>query len=305
MFPDLTWKRFWIIIGCTRTPHSAGVTSRKFVSLPFFRAQECRRAISRDCSVNNSDTAVNKISYFDGVAQDYARVRGTEIWSSLLQTLSSVARNPRTVLDIATGTGLFSVRLAQQGFHVIGVERNSHMLTQAIRKAREGDCSFQAVRGLAEQLPLPEKSISTMFSTNAIHHFDFQAHFREVQRVLKPGGYYIVYTRFKKHNARSIWGRLFPHFAEKETRLYNPADFKGLEGECSELVLDSLDELSFEIQFSCDRLLQSARLRKYSTFALYDEAEFWRAFATFRARLQEWSEAVHVAEIGRIVFRRR
>ena len=68
--------------------------------------------------------------------------------------------------------------------------------------------------------------------------------------MLKPGGDYIVYPRFRKHNAHSIWGRLFPHFTEKETRLYNPVDFKGLEGECSELVLDSLDELSFEIQFS-------------------------------------------------------
>ena len=255
--------------------------------------------------MSNSDTDVNQISYFDDIAQDYECVRGTEIWPSLLNTIRSTDSDTRVVLDVATGTGLFSVRLAQQGFHVIGVERNPHMLTQAILKAREQSCSFRAVLGLAEQLPLPEKSISTMFSTNAIHHFDFQAHFREVQRVLKPGGHYIVYTRFRKHNARSIWGRLFPHFADKESRLYNPSDFEGLDGECPELVLDSLEEFSFDIPFSRDRLLQAARLRKYSTFAFYDEAEFWRAFATFRVRLQEWSESSYLAEIGRIVFRRR
>ena len=237
--------------------------------------------------MSNSDTVVNQMSYFDDIAQDYERVRGTEIWPSLLQTIRSTDSDTRVVLDVATGTGLFSARLAQQGFHVIGVERNPHMLTQAICKAREGSCSFRAVLGLAEQLPLREKSISTMFSTNAIHHFDFQAHFREVQRVLKPGGYYIVYTRFREHNTRSIWGRLFPHFADKESRLYNPADFEGLDGECPELILDSLEEFSFEIPFSRDRLLQAARRRKYSTFAFYDEAEFWRAFATFRVRLQE------------------
>ena len=245
------------------------------------------------------------MNHFDGIAKDYDRVRGTEIWTSLLDTLSCVARNSRTVLDVATGTGLFSLRLAQQGFHVIGVERNPQMLAQAIRKARDGNCSFQAVLGSAEQLPLREKSISTMFSTNAIHHFDFHAHLREVQRVLEPKGYYIVCTLFRKHNERSIWGRLFPHFAEKETRLYNPADFEGLDREYPKLVLNSLDEFSFEIPFSRDRLLQDARLRKYSTFALYDEVEFSRAFATFRVRLQEWGEDLYIAEIGRIVFRRR
>ena len=255
--------------------------------------------------MTKSGTTVNEMRYFDDIAQDYGGIRGTEIWPSLLHTLNAVVRNPRTVLDVATGTGLFSVRLAEEGFHVIGMDRNRHMLAQAIRKARERGCSFRAMRGSAEQLPLRRKSIATMFSTNAIHHFDLQAHFREVQRVLKPAGYYIVYTRFRKHNARSIWGQLFPHFAEKENRLYDPDDFERLDGECSELVLDSLDEFSFEIPFSRDRLLQAARLRKYSTFSFYDEAEFWRAFATFRVRLQEWSETVYTAETGRIVFRRR
>ena len=255
--------------------------------------------------MTQSGTVLSQKRYFEDIAQDYDDIRGAEIWPSLLHTMGSVVRNPRTVLDVATGTGLFSVRLAREGFRVIGVERNPHMLAQAIRKAREGGGSFRAVLGLAEQLPLREKSISVMFSTNAIHHFDFQAHFREVQRVLEPGGCYIVYTRFRKHNARSIWGQLFPRFAEKETRLYDPEDFEGLDGACPELVLDSLDELSFERRFSQDRLLQAARLRKYSTFAFYDEAEFRRALATFRVRLQEWSEAVYTGEIARIVFRHR
>ena len=250
-------------------------------------------------------TVVDRISYFDDIAQEYERVRGTEIWPSLLHTIRSVDSGTRRVLDVATGTGLFSVRLAEEGFHVLGLDQNPHMLAQAIRKAKQRACSFQGVLGLAEQLPLPESSISVIFSTNAIHHFDLQAHFTEVKRVLKPGGCYVIYTRFRKQNARSIWGQLFPHFAEKETRLYNPEDFQRLETEFPDLALESLNELSFEKPFFRDRLLQTARQRKYSTFSFYGEAEFWRAYATFRLRLESWSDSSYLAEIGRIVFRCR
>ena len=250
-------------------------------------------------------TVLDRISYFDDIAQDYEGVRGTEIWPSLLHTIRSVGSNTRHVLDVATGTGLFGVRLAEEGFQVLGLDQNPHMLAQAICKAKQQDCSFRGVLGLAEQLPLPERSISVMFSTNAIHHFDLQAHFSEVKRVLKPGGCYVVYTRFREQNDRSIWGRLFPHFAEKETRLYNPEDFQRLEAEFPELALESLDELSFEKPFSGDRLLQIARQRQYSTFAFYGEEEFWRAYATFRLGVESWSDSSYRAEIGRVVFRCR
>ncbi len=248
---------------------------------------------------------LDRISYFDDIAQDYEDVRGTEIWPSLLHTMRSVASNALRILDVATGTGLFGVRLAEEGYQVLGLDQNPHMLAQAIRKAKQQASSFRGVLGLAEQLPLSERSISVMLSTNAIHHFDLQAHFTEVKRVLRQNGCYVIYTRFQKQNARSIWGRLFPHFTEKEIRLYHPEDFQGLEAEFPELALESLDELSFEKPSSRDRLLQIARQRQYSTFAFYGEEEFWRAYATFRSRLESWNDSSYLAEIGRIVFRRR
>jgi len=54
-----------------------------------------------------------------------------------------------------------------------------------------------------------------------------------------------------------------------------------------------------------DRLLQTTRQRKYSTFAFYGEEEFWRAYATFRSRLESWNDNFYLAEIGRVVFRFR
>lgn len=54
-----------------------------------------------------------------------------------------------------------------------------------------------------------------------------------------------------------------------------------------------------------DRLLQTTRQRKYSIFSFYGEEEFWRAYATFRSRLESWSDSSYLAEIGRIVFQCR
>jgi len=245
------------------------------------------------------------LRYFDSIASDYDRIRGSEIWPSLLQTVTSFDHQGQPILDIATGTGLFSVELAARGFHVIGLDCSLGMLAHAIRKARQRRVSFYGILGSAERLPFLDKSFSVVFSTNAIHHFDIRAHFREMKRVLRPGGYYVVHTRFRKQNVKSICGCLFPKFAEKETRLYDPEDFERLDQEFPELVLESLDELSFKKPFSRSCLLRMARQRKYSTFAFYQKSEFWQAYEEFRSHLENWSQDFYVAEIARIVFRHR
>lgn len=254
--------------------------------------------------MTQQSTVVDQTHYFNDIAEQYDAVRGTEIWPSLRETIHAVADTSRTVVDVATGTGLFSVRLAQQGFHVIGVDQNPCMLARAIRKAGREGCPFRGVLGAAEGLPLRSESVSVLLSTNAIHHFRLIAHFEEVVRVLRSGGHYVVYARFREQNARSIWGQLFPGFSEKDTRLYNPEDFQRIPEECSELTLESLEELAFQKPFSHESLLWSARQRKYSTFAMYGEAEFWSAFARFRSRLADFKEDFYVAEIGRLIFRK-
>lgn len=127
--------------------------------------------------MTQSGTVADQISYFDDIAEDSERVRGTENWPSLLHTIRAADSDTRPMVDVATGTGLFSVRLAKEGFHMIGLDQNPHMLAQAICTAKQQTCLFQGILGVAEPLLLPESSISVMFSTNAIHHFDLQAHF--------------------------------------------------------------------------------------------------------------------------------
>ena len=58
--------------------------------------------------MTQSETVADQISYFDDIAEDYERVRGTEIWPSLLHTIRSVASNAQRVFEVATSASLAS-----------------------------------------------------------------------------------------------------------------------------------------------------------------------------------------------------
>ena len=245
------------------------------------------------------------MEYFDQIASHYDQVRGEEIFNSLLKTVEYHHNgNNYWILDIGTGTGLFSVELAKRGFRGIGVDRNSQMLSQAISKGTNLNCCFEGVLGSAERLPFPSECFYIVISTNAIHHFDLIKHFKEISRILKLGGRYIIYTRLHDQNVRSIWGQYFPLFVDKEIRLYNIEDFMQMEKYFPEFKLESFEELKFEIPFSAERLIDEARQKKYSTFALYTEEEFQKAFKIFKANISKHKHKNLELETGQIIFRK-
>jgi ubiquinone/menaquinone biosynthesis C-methylase UbiE len=243
------------------------------------------------------------MQYFDTISTQYDKVRGHEILGEVLERVAELAQPRDLVVDVATGTGLFSVPLAAAGHHVLGLDANPSMLRVAQKKARLQGVPFRAIQCRAERLPLAHHSVSVMLSTNAIHHFDLRSHFRQVQRALQPGGHYLIFTRFQSQNRRSIWGELFPDFAQKETRLYTPQDFERLDRDFESLSLERLDVLSFTKPFDPHRILNTATQRKYSTFAMYSEREFQSALSVFKQRIAEYEANQYRAEIGCLVFR--
>ncbi len=81
--------------------------------------------------------------------------------------------------------------------------------------------SVQRVIALAESLPFAAGEFDALLPFNALHHFDLPAFLGEAARVVRPSGALLLYTRTPEQNRRKVWGRFFPEFVARETRLHS------------------------------------------------------------------------------------
>ncbi|HME22442.1 MAG TPA: methyltransferase domain-containing protein [Acetobacteraceae bacterium] len=99
----------------------------------------------------------------------------------------------RDVLDVASGEGYGSALLAQVARLVIGVEHSGPTVRTAAGNFPRPNLQF--LQGDARALPLTDGCVDTVVSFETIEHFDRQHDFlREVRRVLRPDGSFIVST---------------------------------------------------------------------------------------------------------------
>ncbi len=95
------------------------------------------------------------------------------------------------VADVASGTGIFTRMLLENGNRVSGVEPNAEM-----RKAGEEFLAtypdFTSVDGTAEATTLPDHSVDLVTAAQAAHWFDLRQARREFVRILKPGGWTVL-----------------------------------------------------------------------------------------------------------------
>ena len=98
---------------------------------------------------------------------------------------------PTSLLDVGCGTGrlLRAAAIRWPSAQLIGVDPAQGMVDGAQHLTPGGAIH----RGLAESLPLPDASVDLAFSTMSSHHWrDQAAGVREIARVLRPGGHFIL-----------------------------------------------------------------------------------------------------------------
>jgi ubiquinone/menaquinone biosynthesis C-methylase UbiE len=97
------------------------------------------------------------------------------------------------LLELAHGTGNLQVDLQTAGYqHCIGYDLSPYMGRITRKKLQGLRLPARLVRGRAEQLPFPQTRFDAVISTFPTEFIVVPETLREIHRVLKPGGQFII-----------------------------------------------------------------------------------------------------------------
>ena len=229
-------------------------------------------------------------NHFRRIAPIYGSLRTTDIEPIMyivrqLKSLASV-----NAVDIGCGTGRYTILLYQHLRNKLSsiyvIDKNEKMLQQLnLLFAQESVQVSGIIKASAMHLPIGHGLINSIFTFNAIHYFALEEFLSEAARILPDGGYLFVYTRLRSQNSRNIWGRFFPLFTSKETRLYEEDELKDSISKIPGMRLQKTRTFEFNRKSNLERLCEQAMSHHYSTFDLYSRIEFKIALKQFKSNL--------------------
>jgi SAM-dependent methyltransferase len=139
-----------------------------------------------DATSRFSDRVENYVRYRPGYPSEAIRTLRTECG----------LKSGDAVADIASGTGIWTRLLLENGNPVFGVEPNAEMREAGERLLaafpKFGSPSFVSVAGTAEATTLADHSVDFVTAAQAAHWFDRERARREFVRILKPGGWLVL-----------------------------------------------------------------------------------------------------------------
>lgn len=119
------------------------------------------------------------------------------------------------ILEVGCGTGRLLGHL--RSHRCVGIDPSDSMLRQA--------CGVHVARGVAEHLPLRDRSVDLAFASLAFHHFGDQPQAaREIHRVLRPRGHIAIWTSTPEHVRGFPLNRWFPSLAAIDLARFPPPE---------------------------------------------------------------------------------
>lgn len=134
---------------------------------------------------------------FDNIAEKYDFLNRTlsmnidVSWrKKLVKWLS--ADQPKTILDVATGTGDLAIALQRgTGADIVGLDLSQQMLNVGIDKVKrlQLDGKIKMMKGDAENLPFEDNNFDAVTVAFGARNFEnLEKGLNELKRVVKPGG---------------------------------------------------------------------------------------------------------------------
>jgi ubiquinone/menaquinone biosynthesis C-methylase UbiE len=116
-------------------------------------------------------------------------------------------------LDLACGTGNYTIALAERGGTWTGLDESETM----IESARQKSDRVRWVRSAAEAMPFPSRHFAGALCSLAIHHFsELRGAFAEARRVLAEGRF-VLFTASREQMKRYWLNEYFPQAMARAT----------------------------------------------------------------------------------------
>jgi SAM-dependent methyltransferase len=136
--------------------------------------------------------ASNATSRFSDRVENYVLYRPGYPSEAIQALRTECGLAPRHgVADVASGTGIWTRMLLENGNAVFGVEPNAEM-REAGERMLAAFPKFTSIAGTAEATTLADRSVDFVTAAQAAHWFDRKRSRREFVRVLKPGGWLVL-----------------------------------------------------------------------------------------------------------------
>lgn len=133
--------------------------------------------------------------------------------------------SPKSILDIATGTGDFAIAaLKLNPTKVTGIDISNGMLEKGREKIKKNkqDDRIELLNGDSENIQFPENSFDAITVGFGVRNFEnLEKGLAEMLRVLKPGGHVAIieFSKPKKFPIKQLFGfyskRVMPFFGKK------------------------------------------------------------------------------------------
>lgn len=168
----------------------------------------------------NSKAAFNQqaATYDKGIKGQHAR----SLYPVLLEKLSHIPF--QSALDLGCGTGEMLKLILQEdaGKELYGIDLSEKMLHVAKSKLPE---QVKLLLGDSEALPFSDNTFDVVYCNDSFHHYPSPMNvLREVQRVLKPGGTFLMGDCWQPLVGRIIMNFYMRHSKEGDVKIYSEAE---------------------------------------------------------------------------------
>ena len=164
--------------------------------------------------VTKASSNVTEIN--EAVKEDTLRELSRAFASDTLNYLATEGIDIRQgrMMDLGAGLGMLSEEAAVRGANPIAVEPGSGYREIALARIRRGGRGA-VIAAVGENLPFPENSFDMIISLEVLEHVeDPAAMLREVFRILRPGGWFLLtcpnYLSFREVHYNVVWLPLLP-----------------------------------------------------------------------------------------------